>query len=168
MKILVTAASRHGSTTEIASAIGAALGEAGVEPEVRPMSEVESVDAYDAVVVGSAVYVGKWLDEAKRFVETHREALRRRPVWLFSSGPLGEPPKPAEEPVDAEPMKEATGALDHRVFAGELAKDRLGFGERAVVRMVRAPYGDFRDREAIQGWARSIAAHLGTPVGARG
>jgi menaquinone-dependent protoporphyrinogen oxidase len=166
MNILVTAASRHGGTNEIAEAIGAALREAGVNAEVRRPGEVESVERYDAVVLGSAVYVGRWLDEAKTFAQRHADALRRRPVWLFSSGPLGDPPKPEEESVEAGPLVEMTGARDHRTFPGELARERLGLGERAIVKMVRAPYGDFRDWVAIRTFADRIATEL--PVGAAG
>ena len=167
MKVLVTAASRHGATDEIAEAIGAALGEASVEADVRPVADVDSVEPYDAVVLGSAVYVGKWLDEAKAFANEHREALRARRVWLFSSGPLGEPPKPDEEPIDAAPMMETTGARGHRIFSGQLAKDRLSFGERAVVGLVRAPYGDYRNWPAIRAWAQEIAEQLRSSSAAR-
>ncbi|MDQ3874660.1 MAG: flavodoxin domain-containing protein [Actinomycetota bacterium] len=160
MKVLVTVASRHGSTEAIAEAIGAALKDNGLDADVRRIDSVSTIADYDAAVIGSAVYVGRWLDAAKRFVEDHAEALRARPVWLFSSGPLGDPPKPAEQPVDAPAMMEAVQARGHAVFAGELQKDRLGLGERTVVRMVRAPYGDFRDWRAARDWAAAIAREL--------
>jgi menaquinone-dependent protoporphyrinogen oxidase len=100
------------------------------------------------------------MKEAKGFVEHHRDALRARPVWLFSSGPLGDPLKPADDPVDAAAMVEASGAREHRVFPGEIAKDRLSLGERAVVKAVRAPYDDYRDWGDIDAWAAGIASAL--------
>ena len=160
MKVLVCAASKHGATTEIAAEIGAALSAAGVEAFVLAPGEVESCDGYDAAVVGSAIYAGHWLEPARTLVERHQEALRTIPVWLFSSGPIGDPPKPVEEPVDAQPLVNLIGARGHRVFAGEVDRARLGFGERAIVAAVRAPNGDFRPWAVIEAWAREIATEL--------
>jgi menaquinone-dependent protoporphyrinogen oxidase len=100
MTVLVSAASRHGATAEIAEAVGRVLTEHGVAAEVLPIDDVTSVDRYEAVVLGSAVYMGHWLEPARRLVMSQASALARRPVWLFSSGPVGDPPKPDEEPVD--------------------------------------------------------------------
>jgi menaquinone-dependent protoporphyrinogen oxidase len=86
------------------------------------------------------------------------------PVWLFSSGPIGDPPKPVEDPVDAQPLVELVGARGHRVFAGDLDRSRLGFAERAIVAAVRAPDGDFRPWPEIEAWAREIAAALEVPA----
>jgi menaquinone-dependent protoporphyrinogen oxidase len=162
MRILVTAASRHGATHEIAGAIAAGLGRRGVDAEVRHAEELTSLDGYDAFVIGSAVYVGRWLDRARELVEGNAPALATRPVWLFSSGPLGPPDalKPEGDPVDVAALVEAVGAEDHRVFAGRLDRALLSFGEKAVVVAFRAPEGDFRDWEAIDGFAGEIAARL--------
>ncbi|MGD2051193.1 MAG: flavodoxin domain-containing protein [Acidimicrobiia bacterium] len=160
MTVLVTAASKHGATAQIAKAIADALTRRGVEAVQPALDDVAGVDGYDAVVLGSAVYMGRWMKEAKGFVEHHRDALRARPVWLFSSGPLGDPLKPADDPVDAAAMVEASGAREHRVFPGEIAKDRLSLGERAVVKAVRAPYDDYRDWGDIDAWAAGIASAL--------
>ncbi len=162
VRVLVTAASRHGATHEIATAIAAGLARRGVEVEARPAEEVESLDGYDACVIGSAVYVGHWLDPARELVETHAAALAGCPVWLFSSGPLGPPDKlkPEGDPVDVAGLIEASGAAEHRVFAGRLDRKLLSFGEKAVVVAVRAPEGDFRDWDAIDAFAATIAARL--------
>jgi menaquinone-dependent protoporphyrinogen oxidase len=162
VRVLVTAASRHGATHEIADAIAAGLARRGVGAETRHTEELTSLDGYDAFVIGSAVYVGRWLDIARELVEAHAAALSARPVWLFSSGPLGPPDalKPEGEPVDAATLIEAVGAQDHRVFAGRLDRKLLSFGEKAVVLAVRAPEGDFRDWDAIDGFAGDIAGHL--------
>jgi menaquinone-dependent protoporphyrinogen oxidase len=113
-------------------------------------------------VLGSAVYVGRWLDAARELVEGSAEALASRPVWLFSSGPLGPPDalKPEGDPVDAAAIVETTRAIDHRVFAGRLDRGLLSLGEKALVVAVRAPQGDFRDWDAIDAFAAAIAGHL--------
>jgi menaquinone-dependent protoporphyrinogen oxidase len=123
---------------------------------------VADVAGYDAFVLGSAVYAGRWLDEARHLVEENASALRAKPVWLFSSGPVGEPPKPEEDPVDAEPLVTATGAREHHVFAGKIDRSGLGLGEKAIVIALRAPEGDFRDWDAIRAWAAGIARALGS------
>jgi menaquinone-dependent protoporphyrinogen oxidase len=160
MKVLVATASKHGSTLELAGAIGEALRSRGLDVGEMPVAEVDDVHEYDAVVLGSGIYGGRWLKPAKEFVERNADALAAVPVWLFSSGPLGDPPKPVEMPIDAEPMTKATGAREHRVFAGSLLKSRLGFAERAMVKAVHAPFGDFRDWDAVQEWAFEIADAL--------
>ena len=160
MKVLVVVASKHGNTRAVGEAIEAGLTDAGLEAEVREPAAMADLDAFAAVVVGSAVYVGKWLPDARAFVERHAGELRGRPVWLFSSGPLGEPPKPAEDPVDIAALSELVGARGHRLFTGNLDRDQLGFGERAVTRMVGAPYGDYRDWPEIRAWAKEIAGTL--------
>jgi len=160
MKVLVTAASRHGATTEVAASIGAILQAAGLEVHVLHASEVTGLDGFDAVIIGSAVYVGRWLEPARELVEREKVALCRIPVWLFSSGPVGDPPKPAEEALDAAAMAELVGAREHRTFAGRVDRKRLGFGEKAIVAAVRAPEGDFRPWDEIEAWARQVAAAL--------
>jgi menaquinone-dependent protoporphyrinogen oxidase len=168
MKVLVSAASRHGATSEIAEEIGKALrnalherGDDEVVVDMRSAERVSSVEDYDAVVLGSAVYAGHWLEPARQLAERHAGALAARPVWLFSSGPVGEPPKPAEEEsVDVSRILEATGARGHWVFPGRLDKGSLGFAEKAIVLALRVAEGDFRDWDAIRGWAREIAAEL--------
>jgi menaquinone-dependent protoporphyrinogen oxidase len=162
MKVLVAAASRHGSTSEIAEAIGDELRDRGLEADVKRADEVHDLAGYDAVVLGSAVYVGKWLDPARDLVEKRADELCTLPVWLFSSGPIGEPLRPApEDAVDVAPLVSATRARGHRLFGGKLDKDRLGFGEKAVVLAFRAPEGDFRDWGEIRTWASEIAGELG-------
>ena len=89
-------------------------------------------------------------------------ALAGKPVWLFSSGPVGDPPRPEEDPVDIADVLAATKAREHRVFAGRLDKRRLGFGERAIVVALRVREGDFRNWAEIQGWASQIADSLRT------
>jgi len=168
MKVLIAVSSKHGSTREIAESVGATVRERGIEVEVVDARDVGSVASYDAVVVGSAVYLGRWMGPARDLVTRSVEALRERSVWLFSSGPLR---LDIVDPADAaEGLKllELVGARDHRVFPGKADKDDFGFLERAAVSMVKSPWGDHRDWPAIQEWAASIAGELGAQAGAGG
>jgi menaquinone-dependent protoporphyrinogen oxidase len=162
MKVLVTAASRHGATFEIARQIGDTLMAAGFDVDVRRPEKVESVAPFDAVVIGSAVYAGRWLEQARRLIDREETALRNRPVWLFSSGPLGDPPKPDAALEGLGRLGEATHAIEHRVFAGKADRKTLGFTERAIFAVVKAPEGDFRPWEAVAEWASEIAQTLET------
>jgi menaquinone-dependent protoporphyrinogen oxidase len=160
MRVLVTAASKYGATAEIGQAIGEVLGEHGLDPTVVPPERVGGLDGFDAVVVGSAVYAGHWLKPAREPVDRLGGELAGRPVWLFSSGPVGDPPKPDEDPVDVAEVLAATGAREHRVFAGKLLRKQLSFPERAIVSALRVPEGDFRDWAEVRRWATGIADAL--------
>src|SRR5690242_10292326 len=134
MRILVTAASRRGATFEIAEAIAAGLLRRGFDTEARRPRAVLHLDGYDAVVLGSAVYNGRWCDAARDFAQRLAGPLAVRPTWLFSSGPLGRTHlTPDREPADVPEMLELTGAESHRVFAGKLDMAGLSFGEKAIV-----------------------------------
>lgn len=158
MDAWVITASRYGATAEIGETIANELREHRVDAAAYDVSELESLGGADIVILGSAVYIGRWLPAAREFAEAHVDELVRVPVWLFSSGPIGDPPKPEEDPVDVAAIIEATHAREHRVFAGRLERRRLRFADRAVVTALRAPEGDFRDWDAIREWARTIAA----------
>lgn len=158
--VLVAYATACGSTREVAGAVGGALRTAGLEVDVWPVQEVVGMEGYDAVVLGSAVYVGHWLDAARRFARHQESALTRRPLWLFSSGPVGDPAVPADEAAEVPELVERLGAQAHRTFAGRLRLADLALVERAAVRCVHANEGDFRDWPAIRAWARDIAETL--------
>jgi menaquinone-dependent protoporphyrinogen oxidase len=158
MKLLVAYASKHGSTTGIAENIAAKLRGADHQVDIGPVAEVADVGTYDAYVIGSAVYYGGWMKEATAFVESNTAWLARRPVWLFSSGPVG-PAAPAD-PKELPALREAIAPRDHRVFYGALDRHHLSIGERIVVGAVKAPDGDFRDWREIEAWADEIAVEI--------
>jgi menaquinone-dependent protoporphyrinogen oxidase len=162
VRVLVTAASKHGATHEIADALARGIEAAGVGLTVAtvPVERRPDPAGFDAVVLGSAVYAGRWREEARDWAGAHAATLRERPVWLFSSGPVGEPPFPDDDPHDAPPLVQVTAAREHRVFPGRLDKGLLSFPERAMVTAMRAPVGDFRDWGLVDAWAREIAAAL--------
>ncbi|MCZ2816112.1 flavodoxin domain-containing protein [Modestobacter sp. VKM Ac-2984] len=169
-RVLVTVASRHGSTAEIAAAVVRHLQESpagrrcGLRAVAVPVERRPDPSSYDAVVLGSAVYAGRWLEPARHYAAEHATALRGRPVWLLSSGPIGAPPFPPDEPHDAEPIGASVGARGHRVLPGRLDRALLGIGELAMVTALRAPVGDFRDWAATQAWAEEIAEALAGAV----
>jgi menaquinone-dependent protoporphyrinogen oxidase len=160
MRILVSVASKHGATAEIGRSIAACLTANGHEVTVAEPAAVESLSGFEAAVIGSGVYAGHWLKPALELVERLGDGFSGLPTWLFSSGPIGDPPKPVEDPVDVSGLIERCRARGHRLFAGKLSKEKLSFGERAIVSALRAPYGDFRDWGAIEAWAGTIAEEL--------
>jgi menaquinone-dependent protoporphyrinogen oxidase len=173
VKVLVAFASRHGATREIAERIAATLAAAGLDAVALPAQDARDPDGYDAFVVGSAVYMFHWLKEATKFVHHNRTLLAARPVWLFSSGPLGTETTDAKgrDVLEVSEAKEMAGFVEtirprgHAMFYGAYSAGApIGLGERFVAMMPAArdamPAGDFRDWEAIEAWAASIAAEL--------
>ena len=161
MTILVAYASKHGSTEGIARAIADRLRELGQPADASSVDQVSGLDDARAVILGSAIYAGSWMREAVDFVHENAGALAERPVWLFSSGPLGEQVQDDEEqPRQLEEISGLIRPLGHRVFFGALDRATLGFAERMIVKAVKAPDGDFRDWDEIRSWADSISAEL--------
>lgn len=161
MRILVTTASRHGSTREIgdrlAEHITTGLWERGVEARVDRVDAglVGDVTGYDAVVLGSAVYLGRWLKDAVRLAERRLATLEGRPVWLFSSGPVVDGAEPDTLRWDDTPW-----AVEHHMFGGKLDRSVLSWHEKMAVSAAKAPDGDRRSDEDIAAWASSICAGL--------
>ena len=167
MRVLVSTASKHGSTADIGRAIAETVSGDEIEARIAAPEEVTGLDGYDAVILGSAVYAGRWMKTMREMTDRLGEELAARPVWLFSSGPIGDPPMPEEDPVDVASILEKTNARDHFLFAGKLDRKTLSFGERAIVAALKAPEGDFRDWDDIRRRALAIAAELKTLVQSR-
>ncbi|MGC8787906.1 MAG: flavodoxin domain-containing protein [Anaerolineae bacterium] len=164
-QVLVAYASRHGATAEIAEKIGEVLSEAGFSTTVLPASQVKDLTPYQAVVLGSAVYMGQWLKEAADFLRDNQEELAKRMVWLFSSGPTG--PAPVNQllkrwrfPKSLLPIAERIQPRDIAVFHGALDVNKLSLPERMVVQGARVHLGDYRDWDLIAVWAEGIADAL--------
>lgn len=165
LRILVSAASAHGSTEVIAEEIGSALTGHGFDVTVLPPAQVASVDEYDAFVIGSAVYSGHWLAPAKDLVDRFGGVLGRRPVWLFSSGPVGKPGgrlarSMARDPIELPAVRSVTHAREHRIFAGDLDPKSLTGPQRVGLAVFPSLKGDFRDWGAVRQWSDAIAADL--------
>lgn len=164
-KALVTYATRYGATAGIAEKIHEVLNLAGVPSDLFNVKEVSDLSPYSAVVLGSAVYIGKWRKEATQFIKKNQSALAECPVWLFSSGPTeeGDPVELLEGwriPESLKPVVDRIQVRDIAVFHGVMEPEKLNFFERWIVNNIKSPTGDFRDWEAISAWAASIAETL--------
>jgi len=162
MRVLVTVASRHGATREMGAEVAAQLRAAGHDVDEIEPDDVEHVEPYDAVVLGSAVYVGRLALGLRDLVDRQAGQLRERPVWLFWSGPVGDPPVPETVPDDVTEIARTVDARETAVFAGRLDRDGLNISERALVALTRADPGDFRDLGAVREWAQGVAGALRT------
>lgn len=156
MRVLVTVASRHGATREMGSVVAATLRAGGHDVDEREPDDVEHVEPWDAVVLGSAVYVGRLAPGLRDMVERQAGQLRQRPSWLFWSGPVGDPPLPTTVPDDVAAVARTTGVRDVAAFVGRLDRAGLTLAERALVALTQAEPGDFRDLDAVAAWARGI------------
>ncbi|MEU7580124.1 flavodoxin domain-containing protein [Streptomyces sp. NPDC041068] len=167
VKVLVAYATRNGSTAEIARVITEVLRKEGLEPQLLPVSEVRDVQAYDAVILGSPIYAGRWHKDARRFVRRSARLPDGRPVWLFSSGPLDA--SAAERDIPPVPAaRRALVRLDargHVTFGGCLTEGAKGRIARMIIKSGKG--GDFRDFEQISAWAQHVGAALQGDAAAR-
>jgi menaquinone-dependent protoporphyrinogen oxidase len=160
-RVLVAYGTKHGSTREIAEAIAWELTRAEHDVDCLSADSAIDVDAYDAVVVGSAVYMKRWRSEARRLLKRNAKALAARPLWIFSSGPCGEKPDPNwSEPGKIVAQAERLGAVEHVVFGGRLPLEPANFMERAMVDGCPPEHRDLRDWDEIRAWGARIGAEL--------
>jgi menaquinone-dependent protoporphyrinogen oxidase len=166
MNVLVTYGSRLGSTEDIASRLAARLRANGITAAALEVGHVSDPSAYDAVIIGSAVYAGHWLPEATEFVRRHATALSARPCWLFSSGPVGDRASRARpiESAELRVIRELVCPRDHRTFSGALDRQSVdgapfGRAERFIAKHF-VPEGDWRDWPVIDAWADEISREL--------
>ena len=158
-RILVTYASKAGSTGEVAQAIGEALAKQGATVDVYPLEAVTRLEGYQAAVVGSAVRQARWVPAATKFVETNRSVLSQMPTAFFTCGMT------LYEETE-ENRRKTLGFMDTvsrlvtpvavGAFAGKMDYNKLSFFDRTMVKMIGVPEGDFRQWEAIRTWASSL------------
>lgn len=163
MTVLVAYASKRGSTAEIAETIAATLRRQGLGVCLERCEDVEDLDRYDAIVIGSAVYMKRWRGDARHFLKKHRKALRQKPFWVFSSGPVGDPAN--DNPDWTEPPKiaakvEELGSREHVIFGGRLPAEPKNFMEKAMVEGTPREFRDRRDWAEIRAWALRVAGEL--------
>jgi menaquinone-dependent protoporphyrinogen oxidase len=162
-RVLVAYGSKYGATAEIAEAIGTALRTAGFAVDVNAARQVRSLEPYRAVVLGSAVYAGRWRRDAMRLLR--RPQLREREVWLFSSGPVGEDTGSREQrerftkPKRVKVLAASIGLREPVVFGGRVADD-AGFISKKMARKIPPELRDRRDWGEIEAWAGSITTTL--------
>jgi len=158
-RILVTYATRAGSTVGVADAIAIVLRKRGFLVTVRSVKDNPSVKGYQAVIIGSAIRRGSWLPEAVSFVAANREALRRVRVALFTVHMLNrgsdEISRHNREAYLA-PLRSLVVPVTHVFFSGKMDPERLSLIDRLMVRAVKSPIGDYRDWDQISGWAQNV------------
>jgi menaquinone-dependent protoporphyrinogen oxidase len=159
MKVLVAVGSKYGATREVAAAIAEQLRGLGYEVDAFDAADVNTVRYYDAVIVGSAVYGGLWRRDASALVRDNQVLLRAREVWLFSVGmtSITQPDQPLDE---AEQLATLVDAREHKRFDGRLLVEKLNVGEKALIKAINPPVGDFRDFDEIRAWADDIGVLL--------
>ena len=160
MHILVTAASKHGATDEVADAIARRIEASGITVDRLAPADVTSVSGYDAVVVGSAVYILQWMPEAHDFMERFKDELPVGRVWSFSVGMNGVPKHSEQDGNRVGPLLTHVNCRELRTFPGRYKPELLSLRERSVARLAGVVEGDFRDWDAIEAWADGIAAAL--------
>ena len=164
MRILVAYATKAGSTAEVAAEIGRVMeSKGGCEVDVHPVGKLEGVSGYDAVIIGSAIRVGKWLPEALKFVEKHRDALGQVPVAFFTVClTLSEDTEENRREVATylDPVRDLVQPVDVGLFAGVMDCSKLPFILRLMMKKMKSPEGDFRDWEAIRAWAGQVHTGL--------
>ena len=156
--VLVAYASKHGSTAQIATAIAEEIRRHDLEVDCLPAADVRDVERYDAVVIGSAVYMKRWQGDARHLLRRHRREFSERQLWIFSSGPVGKDADPSwSEPGGVVELAEKLGVRDHVVFGGSLPEEPHGFVQKAMVRDTPEELRDLRDFDEITRWAAGIA-----------
>lgn len=160
-RVLVAFASRHGATRETAAAVARELALAGrarggLSVVLAPVQRQPDAVQFDAVVLGSAVYSGRWLEPALDWTGRMSGELRERPVWLFSTGVPAVPP-PGRTVGDGRWVADTLGAREHRFFDGRVEQRLLSPAERAWF-PVAIP--DQRDWTAVRDWSVRIAAEI--------
>lgn len=165
-KILVAYASKYGSTQEIAEKIGDVLAKTGLLVDMMGVERVTNLKQYDAVILGSAIYVGNWPKEASHFLKNNEGILSNCPVWIFASGPTGEG-NPVEMingnayPSALRPSIELIHPREVTAFHGFINIDKINAIEKwAIKNVVKKPFGDYRDWDSISDWASSIGDAL--------
>jgi len=167
-RVLVAYGSRNGSTAEIALAIAARLRTHGLTTDASPAAGVSEVGHYDAVIVGSCVYMLRWHPDVVAFLHAHERALASRDVWLFQSGPLDDLPETRDRPLSV-PIQEIADRIrirDHVIFGGRLGDGAAGALENLF--SLGGLAGDHREWPRILAWADGVAGEValrrGTPV----
>jgi menaquinone-dependent protoporphyrinogen oxidase len=160
--VVVAAASRHGGTAEIAARLMATLNRELPDDwhvQQGELGDLHTFDGADAVVLGSGVYLGRWLRSARRALR-YVSGNPAMGLWVFSSGPVSAEMSEDGRVLTADSVVESGDAVDHTVFAGRLDSSSLQWWERLPARAVHAVSGDWRDWALIDAWAVTIAAHL--------
>jgi menaquinone-dependent protoporphyrinogen oxidase len=160
--ILLAYTTRYGSTREVAEVIAETLRDLGLHLEVRPASDVDNLAPYQAVILGTALYIGRMHGDARKFLTRNRKALEKLPTALFALGPIH-----SEEKEQISSQDQLSKELAHfpwfkpveqQVFGGLYDPARLGFPFSLIPPLRKMPPSDARDWPAIRDWAHTLAA----------
>jgi menaquinone-dependent protoporphyrinogen oxidase len=160
-RILVTYATRTGSTVGVASAIAETLSQRGFAVDVKPVKDNPSPAGYQAVLIGSAVNGANWLPEAIEYVRTHQADLKQAPVALFCVHIMNiadDEKSLQKRQAYLKEVRPLLGSAEEAYFAGMGLNpaDSSGF-ERWIYRTFKiGPEGDCRDWNKINGWAKTV------------
>lgn len=162
--VLVTYATRSGSTEEVAQEVARTLSERGVQVEIQPVHRVHSLDRYGAVVLGVPLYMSQLHKDARRFLAVHRNALVRMPVSLFVLGPVQQDGKDWNG-AQAQLKKELAkfpwfSPVSQQLVGGKFDPAKLGFPFNLIPPLRKMPASDIRDWTAIRAWAAAVAEAL--------
>jgi menaquinone-dependent protoporphyrinogen oxidase len=159
MRVLVAFGSTRGGTRGLAYMVADGLRDQGMKVDVRPASAVRRLSGYDAVIVGGALYAGRWHQAARQFVLRHRSYLLDCPTFFFSSGPLDDSASDGDVPPvkGVEALMQQVAARGHATFGGRLDQNARGFLARALA---RKHAGDWRDNAQVRRWTAIIAAEM--------
>jgi len=166
MKVLVAYASKAGSTREVAESIGKVLVECGAAVDVHPVQKVKDLAGYQAVVLGSAVRMGRILPEALRFAKKRTKELAEMPTAYFTvSLTMKEdtPENRAKAALALDPLRRIREPIRLRLFAGKLDVNTLGPVWRFMISRIKDSsmgIGDFRNWDAIRAWAEDLATEM--------
>lgn len=159
--VLVTYATRYGSTEEVAQAVAETLRQNGVAVETKPIRSVNSLERYGAVVLGAPLYMSFLHKDARRFLSAHRSVLAKMPVALFVLGPVEKDEKDwtgARTQLKKELAKFPWFIpVSQQILGGKFDPAKLGFPFSLFPPLRRLPAGDVRDWTAIHTWARDLA-----------
>jgi menaquinone-dependent protoporphyrinogen oxidase len=164
-KALIAYASKYGATKEIAEKIGEVLKQEGLEADILPVKSIKSLADYQDIVIGSALYIGMWRKEAVNFLKKNEAELTGRRVWVFSTGPSGkgdpvELLKGERTGVNVKQIISRIKPRDTAVFHGNLNIKNMNFFEKWIVKRVGGGFGDFRDWDMVNDWAKKVAAEI--------
>lgn len=160
-RLLIAYATRAGSTAEVAAALGHTLAARGFIVDVKPIKHHPVLSGCDAVLLGSAIRMGRWLPEAVAFVQANQAALNRLPVALFTVHALNrgdDLQSLTGRQAYLDTVRPLLQPLDEIYFAGKLDLSTLSLPDRLLARLVKAELGDFRDWNRISAWAQSVFA----------
>lgn len=158
-RILIAYASKAGSTAEIAAKIGESLSNQGQAVDVLPVAKVKDLSQYSSVVLGSAIRIGQILPEAMKFLQANQAALAQKKFSAFIVClTLKDDTEENRQTVNAylDPVRALVKPSSEGLFAGVLNTGKLPLFERLMIRVMKAPEGDYRDWGAIQSWAGSL------------